>query len=178
MKMALALDWLKHNWQLKLLALGLSFALWIVLHFNPPVPAGWSEPTAWEPARATQATLKPTEKNDFLASLNWSGGVERMNATVTVFRDGVVIVDDGGPRLKKAVIRPSSLSRLRQTLTGSRWKEVNGSYMVMGADFYTFRLSVPVKEGLRTVVWADVSAHPAVLDEVAREMKELMEKAK
>jgi hypothetical protein len=41
------MNWLKNNWQLKLMALGLALFLWLVLHYSAPVTslsvpsAGW-----------------------------------------------------------------------------------------------------------------------------------------
>ncbi|MGQ0644838.1 MAG: hypothetical protein ACT4O3_05040, partial [Elusimicrobiota bacterium] len=31
-----AMDWLKHNWKLKLISLALAILLWLVLHLVPP----------------------------------------------------------------------------------------------------------------------------------------------
>ena len=41
------MNWLKHRWQLKLLALALALLLWAMMHFNTPAPV--NPPWYWPP---------------------------------------------------------------------------------------------------------------------------------
>lgn len=46
-----AMDWMKHNWQIKLVALALAVFLWLVLHITTPVNPPWVEPGDWPSGR-------------------------------------------------------------------------------------------------------------------------------
>lgn len=48
------MNWLRDNWELKLVALSLALFLWLVLYLNPPSVADF-RPAAWPPRPHTAA---------------------------------------------------------------------------------------------------------------------------
>jgi hypothetical protein len=130
-----------------------------------PAPAQTPQP---EPAEPTGQALGQAA----VISLQKTGGIAGINETMMVYADGKVTVTGRGGA-KEAQLATAELSPLQQLLSSPEFASVEGNYRAVGADLFTYRLTVAEGDTQRTIVTMDGAQHPAVLDQVLAELAKL-----
>jgi len=95
-----------------------------------------------------------------------------LDETLTVRADGTLELQSRGGNTKTARVQPSQLDKLRELIASPEFAQLKAQYQAMGADLFTYDITVP---GGRPghVVTMDGVENPPVLEQVIQELNRL-----
>jgi hypothetical protein len=101
-----------------------------------------------------------------------SGGIMGLDETLTVRADGTLMLQSRGGNTKTAQVQPSELDKLRELLASPEFAQLQAEYRAMGADLFTYDITVPSGRPGH-VVTMDGVENPPVLEQLIEELNRL-----
>lgn len=143
---------------------------------TPPVPTSATrppaEPSATQPAQPSAAPLPTATGDSAIVIYRKSGGIMGLDETLTIHADGTLELRSRGGGSTSAQVGPDQLDKLRHLIASPEFAQLQAQYQAMGADLFTYDITVPGgKPG--HVVTMDGVENPPVLEQLIQELNRL-----